>query len=66
MDMSYDICRLIYDEILPYSLEYYLDVHVEDDDQFDEDDEDDEEDDDEEISKEEAIRRMKEKRGFKK
>lgn len=30
--MCYDICRLIYDEILPYSLEYYLDVHVEDDD----------------------------------
>lgn len=65
--MCYDICRLIYDEILPYSLEYYLDVHVEDD-NYDGDDLDDDEDDedDEELTKEEAIRRMKEKRGFKK
>ncbi|CAD8175140.1 unnamed protein product [Paramecium octaurelia] len=66
MDMCYDICRLIYDEILPYSLEYYLDVHVEDEDYEGDDMDDDESDDDEELTKEEAIKRMKERRGFKK
>ena len=64
--MSFDIARLIYDEIVPYSLEYYLDVHVESDYEGDEDGLDDSEDDeDEEISKEEAIKRMKAKFGKK-
>ncbi|KAM3129260.1 hypothetical protein pb186bvf_018639 [Paramecium bursaria] len=67
MDMAFDIARLIYDEIVPYSLEYYLDVHVESD--FEGDDADgldgSDDDEDEEISKEEAIKRMKAKFGKK-
>lgn len=65
--MSFEVARLIHDEVLPYSLEYYLDVHVEDEDEFDPDmGNEDSEEDEEEITKEEAMRRMKEKRGFKK
>ena len=31
MDIDYDIARMIIDEIIPYSLEYYLGVKLNDD-----------------------------------
>lgn len=31
MDIDYDIARMIIDEIIPYSLEYYLGVKINDD-----------------------------------
>ena len=31
MDIDYDIARMIIDEIIPYSLEYYLGIKINDD-----------------------------------
>lgn len=31
MDIDYDLARMIVDEIIPYSLEYYLGVKIDDD-----------------------------------
>lgn len=31
MDIDYDLARMITDEIIPYSLEYYLGVKINDD-----------------------------------
>ena len=31
MDTDYDIARMIIDEIIPYSLEYYLGIKINDD-----------------------------------
>ena len=31
MDIDYDLARMIIDEIIPYSLEYYLGIKINDD-----------------------------------
>ena len=53
-------------QIVPYSLEYYLGVQKEEEDDYDDEDieeiDDDEDDQDENLTKEEAIKKMKEKR----
>lgn len=38
LNIDYDIARTLVDEVIPYSLEYYLNVKVEDDEDFDDED----------------------------
>jgi nucleosome assembly protein 1-like 1 len=55
LNIDYDIARTLVDEIIPYSLEYYLNVKVEDDEDFDDEEDidelDEEEDEVEDIPK---------------
>ena len=63
IENSYEIAGVIVDEVLPYSLEYFLGIEHEGDENFDEDGEDgdDNDDDDEAPSK----KKKKEKSGSK-
>eukprot|EP00339_Tiarina_fusa_P016188 CAMPEP_0117031116 /NCGR_PEP_ID=MMETSP0472-20121206/22404_1 /TAXON_ID=693140 ORGANISM="Tiarina fusus, Strain LIS" /NCGR_SAMPLE_ID=MMETSP0472 /ASSEMBLY_ACC=CAM_ASM_000603 /LENGTH=67 /DNA_ID=CAMNT_0004739379 /DNA_START=683 /DNA_END=886 /DNA_ORIENTATION=- len=59
MDIDYEVGQVLVDEIVPYSLEYYLDVKEadedgyedEDDEGFEDDDDEDDDDDDDEDAK---------------
>mgnify|MGYP006897141461 CR=1 FL=1 len=46
IENSYEIAGVIVDEVLPYSLEYFLGIEHEGDENFDEEDEDGEDNDD--------------------
>ena len=64
IEQAYEIAGVIVDEVLPYSLEYFLGIEHEGDDEFgeeDEDDEDGDDDDDAPVNK----KKKKEKSGSK-
>jgi nucleosome assembly protein 1-like 1 len=54
MEEEYEISRTIVDELIPYSLEYYLGINPENDDYEDEEDCDDDEDGDDKDSDEDG------------
>jgi nucleosome assembly protein 1-like 1 len=66
MDIDYDICNILIEEVLPYSLEYYLGVKKEEHDEEGELSQLDEEEEDDDESEEEVKPKNKKKNKAKK